>query len=422
MCIICQNETREPLQCPAMSKRKDVGASYASFARNLEEFLDIGSVTRHLNVEELNQGQGIEHRLIERKALWHKTCRNRFSNANLERANKRKHDRENEEENSDLLVTESTSSPVKARRSSLPGSSFSSHCFFCESSDIPANLHSASTLKVDRRVRECASLVNDSRLIGKLASGDMVAIEAKYHAKCPVGLYNQARKLKFSLKSENTSSYKPVDVEELAFSELVAFIDESLEVEEPAVLKLSDLVKFYSSKLSKLREEHPDKINATRLKTRVLTAFPDLTTHAQRREVLLVLSHEIGDVLLEATHRASEAFYLAKAAMIVRREEEVKNTFNGTFASDSQTSAIPASLKTLVDMMMRGPTIKRDSAESQACLPCLSCWFLTPYLDFETTQAMLMMPFTTLTMSETESAHCPYMQLLRFMAQPEKNL
>ena len=47
----------------------------------------------------------------------------------------------------------------------------------------------------------------------------------------------------------------------------------------------------------------------------------------------------------------------------------------------------------------------------------LSCWFLTPYLDFETTQAMLMMPFTTLTMSETESAHCPYMQLLRFKAQ-----
>ena len=110
-----------------MSKRKDVGASYASFARNL---LEIGSVPGHLNVKELNQGQGIEHSLKERKALWHKTCRNRFSNANLEQAKKRKHDRENEEENSKLLVRESSSSPVKARRSSLPGSSFSSHCFF----------------------------------------------------------------------------------------------------------------------------------------------------------------------------------------------------------------------------------------------------------------------------------------------------
>ena len=120
-------------------------------------------------------------------------------------------------------------------------------------------------------MRECAALVNDNRLMGKLASWDMVAIEAKYHAKCLVGLYNQA---------ENVSSYRPIDIEELAFSELVAFIDESLEVEEPAVLKLSDLVKFYYSKFSKLGGEHSGRINATRLKTRVLTAFPDLTTHA----------------------------------------------------------------------------------------------------------------------------------------------
>ena len=46
------------------------------------------------------------------------------------------------------------------------------------------------------------------------------------------------------------------------------------------MLKLSDLVKFYSSKFSELGGGHSDRINATRLKTRVLTAFPDLTTHA----------------------------------------------------------------------------------------------------------------------------------------------
>ena len=114
-------------------------------------------------------------------------------------------------------------------------------------------------------------------------------------------------------------SYEPIDIEELAFAELIAFIDESLQVEEPAVLKLSDLVKFYSSNLSELGGEQP-RINATRLKTRVLAAFPDLTAHAQGREVLLVLSHEIGGVLLEAKNRDSEAFSLAKAAMIVRRE------------------------------------------------------------------------------------------------------
>ena len=71
------------------------------------------------------------------------------------------------------------------------------------------------------------------------------------------------------------------------------------------MLKLSDLVKFYSSKLSELGGEQPDRINATRLKTRVLTAFADLTAHTQGRGVLLILSQEIGDVLLKAKNRDS---------------------------------------------------------------------------------------------------------------------
>ena len=83
----------------------------------------------------------------------------------------------------------------------------------------------------------------------------------------------------------------------------------------------------------------------------------------------MVLSHEIGNVLLEAKNSDSESFCFTNAAMIVRREIlQVKNTFNGTFATNSQTSAVPATLKTLLDVIMRAPTIQRDSAESQACL------------------------------------------------------
>lgn len=287
------------MQCPAISKRKDVGASYSSFARNLEEFQKIGSVPANVNVEELNEGQGIEHTLKERKASWHKTCRNAFSNEKLERAKKRKHESEKLEENNDLLATGSSASPVKARRSSFPSNPSNNHCFFCESDDSPENLHSACTFEFDRKVRECASLVNDSKLIGKLAR-DMVAADAKYHLKCLVNQYNKARKVKCSSGNASSSSYKPIDMDELAFAELVAFTDESLQDEEPVVLKLSDLVKFYSSKLSELGEEQPTRINATRLKTRLLAAFPDLTAHTQGREVLFVLSHEIGGVLLEA--------------------------------------------------------------------------------------------------------------------------
>lgn len=67
--------------------------------------------------------------------------------------------------------------------------------------------------------------------------------------------------------------------------------------------------------------------------------------------------------------RDSEASCLAKAAMIVRREIlQVKNSFNGTFAPNCQTDSVPASLTTLLNMIMRGPAMKKYSAESQACL------------------------------------------------------
>ncbi len=42
----------------------------------------------------------------------------------------------------------------------------------------------------------CAGLLEDTELLAKLSAGDMVALEAKYHTKCLVGLYNRARKAK----------------------------------------------------------------------------------------------------------------------------------------------------------------------------------------------------------------------------------
>jgi len=102
--------------------------------------------------------------------------------------------------------------------------------------------------------------------------------------------------------------------------------------------------------------------------------------------------------------------------------ETALSHLNGTLAINSQTSAIPATLKTLLDVIMRGQTIKRDSAESQACLTVAKLLVFNTISRFRDNQAMLLIPFITLTMSKTESARCPYMQHLRSMVQPERNL
>ena len=66
------------------------------------------------------------------------------------------------------------------------------------------------------------------------------------------------------------------------------------------MLKLSDIVKFFSSKQQKFGIES-GMVNATRAKERVLLAFPDLTAHNEGRKVLLVLKDEIRGVCVRAT-------------------------------------------------------------------------------------------------------------------------
>ena len=122
--------------------------------------------------------------------------------------------------------------------------------FFCDEYDSPGNLHSASTLDDNKKLREWAARLNERKLIAKLYVGDLIAIEAKYHIKCLVALYNQARPLKQKVsKPTNDTS---VHLDELTFAELFAYIEECLDVEAPAVLTLSDLVRFYTSKVQEL--------------------------------------------------------------------------------------------------------------------------------------------------------------------------
>ena len=94
--------------------------------------------------------------------------------------------------------------------------------------DSSRNLHSALTFEVDKKVRESATLLNDSKLIAKLSSGDLIAIEAKYHSKCLVRLYNRTRSLKLQKVAE-ASNTEAVELSELVFAELVACIEEVLE-------------------------------------------------------------------------------------------------------------------------------------------------------------------------------------------------
>ena len=90
LCILCQTETNEALQCPAESCCKDVVIDYSTFSENLQKFPELQELPMDKNINRLNEGGGIVSTLEHNKAKWHKSCHIKFNSPKLKRAEKRK--------------------------------------------------------------------------------------------------------------------------------------------------------------------------------------------------------------------------------------------------------------------------------------------------------------------------------------------
>ena len=82
-----KEEKAEPLTCPSKSKRKDVGSGYSSLTEKLIEFNELRQLPFQL--ERLDEGQGIEMTMVANNAQYHQSCRLKYNNTKLKRAEKR---------------------------------------------------------------------------------------------------------------------------------------------------------------------------------------------------------------------------------------------------------------------------------------------------------------------------------------------
>ena len=127
----------------------------------------------------------IEKKCCEEKAVFHKTCKNKFDDYHFGRVSgkkKKNNDGDDDKASPNLIKT----------RSNFTATNFQKSCFFCESSSHEP-LHVIQTFKVDQNIRKAANILMDERLIAKLSEGDLVATEAVYHRSCLVNLYNKVR-------------------------------------------------------------------------------------------------------------------------------------------------------------------------------------------------------------------------------------
>ena len=141
MCVFCEKDTSEKLQCPAEFTERFRGVGYATIAENLKTFNDLGCLPVNMKLTRLDYGDGIQQTLLQRKAKFHKSCRLKFNKNELQRASKRKR----------LLDDESTSSGsnkhCKRQNNSGTKTKFAK-CFLC---DKPASM-----------VRRQLSLIKDN--------------------------------------------------------------------------------------------------------------------------------------------------------------------------------------------------------------------------------------------------------------------
>lgn len=303
-----------------------------------------------LNVNRLDDGDGVEATLRRHSAQWHKKCRLKF--------NKKMFAQQSRAESASGQQS-STGTPTVHTRSAdahrLPQST-EPICFFCNKPAGTAELHHAATMEIDKNVRRCATELGDTELLAKLSAGDMVAIEAKYHRNCLRALYNKIRPA--ALKDEEEDRLHGI-----AFAELVVFMEDMHANEDNApVFKLSDVANLYKTRLEQLGASVTSRIHTTRLKDRLLSVLPDLTAHSEGRDTLLLFNKDIGPALMKACDHDSDAIHLVRAAQVVRREMfETRFTFDGAFQADSQKDSVTPSLLALVNMILDGANIKHQT-------------------------------------------------------------
>ena len=146
--------------------------------------------------------------------------------------------------------------------------------------------------------------LEDTALMAKLVSGDMIALEAEYRRKCITKLYNRVRGTDCTVADVDAVA----NLHGIAFAELVAYMEDfRMEERVAPILKFSDLAHMYMVHLEQLGADIEGRICSTRLKIRLLSVFLDLGAHYNGETYssysLMILVMVLGrPVVLNAMH------------------------------------------------------------------------------------------------------------------------
>lgn len=238
-------------------------------------------------------------------------------------------------------------------------------CLICnDKGTIRKPLYKIASLQ-DEKVKRCAEITNNVELKAFLEGGDLVAKEAKYHAKCYTSLTNCLR-TSSGVEEEEVSSI----CESMAFASLARFIRDKIQASESGtteiVFKMSHLKTLYTNSLANLlgvESKNLPNTHTTRLREIILDHFPQLKAQLSGRDYFL---HRDGANIFENVNSenldddavACERFIKHIRKVITQK----KVNFDGHLNDDQQTASVPPELLALVCYLLHGYTSAENTA------------------------------------------------------------
>ena len=143
-----------------------------------------------IDIRRIDNGGAIESTLVQNKARYHDSCRLKFNNTKLQRAQKRQGQATVPYSSETGVATKFTR---KSGKSGVSASSSHIDCFLCEGQPTRIESREAMTVKLNEKLKKCVAVLHDENLIAKLSAGDVVAQEFEYHPTCLTVLYNKKR-------------------------------------------------------------------------------------------------------------------------------------------------------------------------------------------------------------------------------------
>lgn len=361
-CCLCQLDTNEELTSPTNNKdKKRVDESYKSLSETLMALKYYDDLPPNLDLDLLNEGQGLKATLLSRNAMWHRSCRLRFTSTRIRRLEKRK---------SSLPAPPSpppapqTSTTFTRSSSTTPKDLKQYVCFLCTKTDVAEKLTNVMTLEAADTMRKWAWELKKFELAG-LLQGDLIALEGKYHKLCHTQLFNEYMR---SLTAKSKPTTQNVAESEhlcsvMAFEYIAQLIRDKLHSNGAQyVFKMPSLISAYKRNLEILlgREASSQEVHSTRLRQRILCTFPQLQAHKSGREYILVQTgtnvHQDFISEVEDVTDGDAASYFKLTRSLRREIAKVSCSFSGSFEGECQEASVPPVLIAVLNLLLYGST------------------------------------------------------------------